>query len=244
MLLKLFVLLCCLHSISGEKTGDECEFSDDCDPVCGNVQDAGCICKFGKCTIDGFGFGFGFRGPPECSTYQDCACKDDPSNCFCKSGTCTKERWECHQHSDCSKLDKCRNKPCGCTGNLCESDCITADDCVKNKSYCSSIGYTCKCETSLCKLEKLPEECDNIKDCVKKGKCTSSKPCDCHNNQCVKPWFVDRLRKYPTKNCRYPESDWGHCGFHLVDCENEGCLCTNPVKLSKYEQWGECTIKN
>jgi len=264
MLVKVFIFMCSIQALLGcfqqaskarsavnPSTGaDECQFSKDCKKICGNVQDAACICKFGKCIVDGSGFAFGFGGgrnqQPQCKTYNDCPCRNTPEKCFCKSGVCKEERWECHKPSDCSKLAKCKNKPCGCTdSNLCESDCVTAQDCVNNKAHCSTIvGYQCKCESNLCDLERLPAECDSIKDCVNKGKCTSSKPCSCTNNQCVEPWFAKKVRNNPKKNCRVPESTFGDCGFHILDCAANGCNCKNPINISKYEKWGECTVKN
>jgi len=235
------------ESSEESEESEECQFSRDCQKVCGNVQDAACLCVLGKCKIDGRGF-FGYQNPSECSTYKDCPCKGSPLNCFCKFGQCVQEPRECRKNSDCKRLNKCKNQPCGCTsGNLCESDCITADDCVKKNLGCATIpGYKCKCESNLCKLARLPSQCNNIKDCVKKGKCTSSEPCSCTNNQCVDPWFVGSamLQDFPGKNCRYPESKFTDCTFSVADCEGDRCDCTNPVNVTKYEKWGKCSVKN
>lgn len=52
---------------------DECSFSPDCKevPRCQGIQDASCVCNFGRCVIDGNPF---FRDS-QCNTFQDCACK-------------------------------------------------------------------------------------------------------------------------------------------------------------------------
>jgi len=161
------------------------------------------------------------------------------------------EKWECHKHSDCKKMDKCKNKSCGCTeGNLCEYECETAEDCVKNKEPCStSISSKCKCENNLCRYKELPPQCKTIKDCVAKDKCKSSEACTCASNQCLKAWYMkmDILKKHPTKNCRVPESKHGDCKRHVLDCQENECSCTKPVTLKTKpyiaNTWGECAAQ-
>jgi len=230
------------------KGADECEFSRDCQKTCGQVMDAGCICKFGKCMMTHGGPIFGPRRW-ECKTYKDCPCSKNRKNCFCQYGICLKEKWECHTHSDCSKMAKCKKRPCGCVGNLCESDCETAQDCVDAKHSCSkSFGNKCKCSNNLCDFEKLPwNECYTIRDCVEKGKCSSSKLCDCDINKLKcknnwKPSFHKIVKKHPKKNCRVPESEFYDCELHILDCENQSCTCRNPVKIGR-QKYGECAKK-
>ena len=52
---------------------NECAFCRDCKqvPRCQGIQDASCVCNFGKCVISGNPF---FRNN-QCNTYEDCACK-------------------------------------------------------------------------------------------------------------------------------------------------------------------------
>jgi len=223
---------------------DECQFSRDCDKVqrCKGIQDAGCVCKFGRCSFEGNPF---FRGK-ECNSYEDCSCKNTPETCFCKSGLCKdkpEDKYECHKKEDCKKMAKCKGKDCNCSGNLCEFDCNTTEDCIKGNFYCSTVtGYTCKCEKNLCEFEQLKPECNVIETCVAKGKCTADKGCACTNNQCVKPWWAeaDFIKKHPTKNCRWEED----CDSHFVMCKHGKCKCDNYVQVDEYSSWGECTLKN
>jgi len=220
---------------------DECAFSQDCGKVarCQGIQDAGCACRFGSCAIVGNPF---FRGS-ECDTWKDCNCKNKPDICFCRNGFCQdnpQEKFECHTKADCKKLAKCKNKDCACSDDLCEYQCSSKEQCIREKYHCSEVtGYTCKCENSLCRFENLPKECDNIRDCVRKGKCTRDKPCSCTNNQCTDPWFTS-TPGYPVKNCRRAED----CDFHLLMCQKGKCTCENKTKVgSSFETWGECVLK-
>jgi len=58
----------------------------------------------------------------------------------------------------------------------------------------------------------------------------------------VKPWFLENVKNHPKINCMYPESDNYDCDFHILDCENDGCTCENPIKIGG-EKYGECTAK-
>jgi len=223
-------------------TEGECQFTKDCEKVqrCKNIQDASCICKFGKCVYDGNPF---FRGN-ECDNYKDCACRGSPATCFCRNGLCKSDpvdKFECHESADCKSLSKCSGKSCTCQGNLCEFHCKTVNDCVKGGFFCATLqGYKCKCEKSLCELEKLPSECTTIQDCVKKGKCADDKPCACTNDQCVDPWYVETswFRSFPTKTCR----DASDCDYSIARCQNNKCDCINKVKVNQYESFGECVL--
>ena len=138
----IFLLSAVIPSIFGFDMGT-CTFTRDCQQyrMCQNIQDAACVCKFGKCGISG-GYWPG-RLEPECKTYEDCECADDKEKCFCRYGQCVKQRWECHETSDCSRLKKCADGNCSCVGNLCEWECDTVSDCAD--SYCSrSLGYECE----------------------------------------------------------------------------------------------------
>merc|ERR1712179_769454 len=132
--------------IAQDNSIGSCNFSRDCDAyhLCKTVQDAGCSCIFGQCVITG--------------------------NPFCKDGFCRETRWECHEKTDCARLDKCRTKDCTCSGNLCEHECDTDMDC-KDFHCNTALGYTCKCENSLCAYKQKSKECRTIGDCVQQGLC-------------------------------------------------------------------------
>merc|ERR1712142_1023059 len=124
----------------GDSLGN-CTFSRDCDSynLCQTIQDAGCVCNFGQCVIRGNPF---FRGT-QCEEYTDCACRGTPDTCFCQNGFCQESRWECHEARDCSKLSKCSDKECACSGDLCEHECDKDSDC-KDFHCNTALGYTCK----------------------------------------------------------------------------------------------------
>merc|ERR1712215_588932 len=128
--------------IAQDNSIGSCNFSRDCDAyhLCKTVQDAGCSCIFGQCMITGNPF---FRGS-ECDKFTDCNCRNTPETCFCKDGFCRETRWECHEKTDCARLDKCRTKDCTCSDNLCEHECDTDMDC-KDFHCNTALGYTCKC---------------------------------------------------------------------------------------------------
>jgi len=134
-----------------------CSFSDDCKTVrsCIGIQDASCVCKRGECILDGNPF---FRGT-ECDKYTDCACRNNPSNCFCRNGLCEESDWECHEKSDCKKMNKCKSVDCRCSYNdLCEPvECTTTQQCINQGADCVNLieGYTCKCEKNVCDLTPI-----------------------------------------------------------------------------------------
>jgi len=141
---------------AAEADEQECEFTPDCLEVdlCRNVADAWCVCLFGSCVLEG-GSLSPTPGDPECSNYTDCDCRDSPSTCFCRGwpARCDTTAWECHTSKDCSVLDKCADKECGCHRNLCEYECDTASDCIEIGHSCSSTkNYSCACEQSVCKF--------------------------------------------------------------------------------------------
>ena len=119
----------------------KCNFTRECQQYdfCQNIADASCVCRWGECKVAG---GFWFRVEPQCKTYEDCDCRDDKEKCFCRNRQCSNVRWECHETSDCVKLDKCSDGKCSCEGNLCEWECDTVSDCAD--SYCTrALGYEC-----------------------------------------------------------------------------------------------------
>jgi len=205
---------------------DECQFNRDCRKFkkCIELPDLTCVCKFGRCSFEGF-----FRGN-ECFSYEDCSCKNTPETCFCKNGYCKdkpEEKYECHKKEDCKKMAKCKGKDCKCLGNLCEHDCT---------------GYTaCECDKSQCKSKKRKPECNEIEDCVAKGKCSADKMCACWSNKCVNPWWANNyIKKHPTKNCRSEED----CNSHLMMCKPGKCKCDKNVKVNWWLLLGECTLNN
>lgn len=220
---------------------EECSFTRDCSSKaeCVDIQDASCVCRFGSCITAGNPF---FRDT-QCNNYEDCECKETPETCFCRDGTCIsdpEDKWECHNSTDCTGLGKCADKECSCSDNLCEYQCSTPEDCVKDENFCSTTeGYTCGCENSLCVLEKLPSECEELSDCVNLGKCEADKPCACTNNQCLDPWYfkAEWREKHPTKNCR----DQTDCNYAIMNCQLDQCTCENIEEVTEYESWGECT---
>ncbi|XP_023329331.1 uncharacterized protein LOC111702040 [Eurytemora carolleeae] len=234
-----------LSSIMIERVaGKECTFSKDCFAEnCLNTTDhlqlpgslslsKPCsLCKFGTCfkipQIDG----------TECKDVIDCPCSTQtPETCFCQFGKCfsdPKDKFECRTSEECSNYEKCSNKLCTCSGNLCEYQCETAEDCEKGGYFCKNVyrpEFKCKCEKNICVDEKIAEECSNIKDCSEKGKCSSDEPCECSSKICKKPsWST----KYPANNCR----DNFDCKS-VPNCEKGSCTCEN-----KKDGWGSCKTK-
>ena len=143
------------------KTDNEdgtCNFSDDCKgaTVCLDNHDSSCVCKNGICMIDEQPT---FKGN-ECTNHTDCACRDDPDNCYCRAGYCKEESWECHGYEDCGKYPKCQSISCLCsTNDLCEPyyECTTTDDCLNGGYDCATLyeGYTCSCENFFCNLKAV-----------------------------------------------------------------------------------------
>jgi len=225
------VLLSLVISVAtAQRSQGNCQFTQDCSayPLCQNIQDASCVCNFGKCIISGNPF---FRGN-QCNKYTDCACRNNPSQCFCKGGFCTEQKWECHKASDCNLLNKCKGKNCACTGNLCEFECSNDFDC-KDKHCNRALGYQCKCEKSLCAYKEKPKECKNIGDCVRQGKCKANKPCACTQNFCTLPWWVQQRNQ--RENCR---SDVD-CAQTILDCKR-GCSCQDMRRINDWERRGTC----
>merc|ERR1711862_1071820 len=226
--LRSAMVLTIISSAMGEEM--PCKFTGDCEQyqLCQNIQDASCVCNFGSCVISG-GFWWGGRDS-ECDSYEDCSCKNNRDECFCRSGRCVTEKWECHDSPDCVKMKKCSNGQCSCSGNTCESECTTVSDCTH---YCSSAtGYKCKCENFLCGFEKV-NECRATQDCLDKELCSSDKPCDCVNEDCVAPWWVlDDQR-----NCRTDQD----CEA-IADCQESKCSCNNvkPLFDSGWDKRGKC----
>jgi len=220
------------RSIAQESFNRTCQFSRDCDAYrdCREIQDASCVCNFGQCVITGNPF---FRGN-ECDEFPDCTCKDNPANCFCRDGFCDETAWECHNSTDCSGLNKCQDRNCTCSGNLCEFDCATDVDC-KDFHCNQALGYMCKCEDSLCAYKQLTPECNSIADCITQGKCSSDSPCACTQEYCTVPWWVSG-----TRECRNDKD----CEATIADCEGGKCSCQNFKPLEGgFEMRGTCFEK-
>merc|ERR1719431_794203 len=208
---------------SRERSIGSCNWSRDCQSYqsCKYIYDASCVCLFGQCVVKPIPFmGIG----TQCRQYTDCDCRDTPEFCFCKHGTCEKTRWECHEKRDCARLSKCRNKDCVCSGNLCEHHCDTDQDC-KDFHCNSALGYTCKCENSLCAYKQKPKECTTIGDCVYQGLCQADTPCACTSEYCTLPWW---LRYQNTKlHCRSDKD----CEDIILDCAGGKCSCLDMVPV-------------
>jgi len=211
--------------------GGECSFTADCQNIqqCQLIADASCVCNFGKCIIDGNPF---VRNS-ECTTYQDCDCKNDPKNCFCHDNACVTSAWECHESSECAAMEKCNGKECSCQSNICEWECDTTADCKDH--YCNqALGYKCKCESSICQFEKKAEECSNLRDCISKKLCSAKKSCDCTQGYCEKPWWANE-----DNDCRNDQD----CENSLGMCVGGKCACNNIKNISEYEKRGTCELK-
>jgi len=217
-----------------------CQFTPDCGRLerCIGIQDASCVCNLGSCVVSG---GLWFRSPdytPECTTYQDCDCKGNKTACFCRNDFCREEAWECHEASDCKNLEKCKDKDCTCSGNTCEFECNVEADCAGN-SCNTDLGYKCKCEESLCRHERLPQECEDISECVGLGKCQADQPCDCVQGFCTKPWYL--YQDKPHLNCRTSQD----CLDSILECGNglNHCPCRDIEKITDYQEQGRCSIE-
>jgi len=232
-------LLCLLSlvplSLAQRSSLGTCEFSRDCQKhvQCQNIADASCVCNFGQCVISGNPF---FRGS-ECNTFADCDCRSDPASCFCRGGFCRETRWECHEAADCKKLNKCKDRECACSGNLCESDCSSDADCAD--FHCNTaLGYFCKCEASLCAYKKKATECKTISDCISQGKCSASTPCACTQDYCTLPWWVQSGDQ--EQNCRKDQD----CEETIAECAGNACSCQNKKPVNDYEMRGTCGKRN
>ncbi|XP_023334145.1 atrial natriuretic peptide-converting enzyme [Eurytemora carolleeae] len=236
--LSIILAVLCVPSVFS----DECQFTQDCNVKCEGLQDASCACRFGSCITVGH-YWFGVTRTRDCEEFTDCDCSETPETCFCREGKCIsdpEDKWECHNSTDCSVLEKCSDKDCTCRGNLCEFECTTVEDCIKGDFHCSrSIGSECGCEEHLCTHVDRPKQCEEISDCVELGKCTGDAPCSCDESQCVDPWYVNQSWRedYPTKNCKNAKD----CNYSIANCQNDKCTCENLEKVNKYESWGECT---
>jgi len=124
-----------------------------------------------------------------------------------------------------------------CLGDhLCENQCTVQSDC--DDFYCNELlGYKCRCDGSICQFEEKPKECNSISDCVNSGKCTSDKPCDCVNNYCTKPWWVQYNNE--NLNCRSGED----CERSILDCQGGKCSCLNKVNVNDWVRKGTCGPK-
>jgi len=204
-----------------------CNWSHDCKSYfsCKHIFDAHCVCKFGQCVVQGLPFmGIGWS---ECKQYTDCDCRKTPETCFCQHGSCEETRWECHEKRDCARLSKCWDRNCTCSGNLCEHQCDTVEDC-KDFSCNTSVGYTCKCEDSLCAYKKKPKECRTIEDCVHQGLCQADTPCACTNEYCTLPWWMKD--KNSKNNCRNHKD----CEEIILDCAGGKCSCLDMVRTNDW----------
>jgi len=221
--------------IAQDNSIGSCNFSRDCQAyhLCKTVQDAGCSCIFGQCVITGNPF---FRGS-ECDKYTDCNCRDTPETCFCKDGFCRETRWECHEKTDCARLSKCKNKDCTCSDNLCEHECDTDMDC-KDFHCNTALGYTCKCENSLCAYKQKSKECRTIGDCVQQGLCQANTPCACTQEYCTLPWWVQD--KNTKLHCRSDKD----CEDTILDCGGGKCSCLDMVPFNSWESRGTCVANN
>jgi len=234
----------------------KCEFTHDCrreeNLHCKNVQDASCICNHGTCTIRGHQW-FGPR-QTECTTLQDCKnsgkCNGSPdSQCFCIDEQCqTGTEWECHETSDCGKMEKCRGKDCTCEDGTCEWNCYNDDDCNNGPFYCDPLGYHCKCQNSKCDLVKLPTQCDEnsgngLRECVQKNFCKDDEPCQCLQDYCTKPWYVnDNVEIQGSSrdfNCRTSQD----CTDTILSCADGSCECGDIVEHN-WNKRGTCIKKS
>jgi len=230
LLLLLFSLMTSTSTTTPWDDIGTCSFTQDCKQyrLCQRIPDASCVCNFGNCVIRSYPF---FRGS-ECNQYTDCACSTDPDNCSCEGGFCRTEPVECHKSQDCKRMDKCKEKECNCQSNLCAWQCDTTADC--KDYYCNkALGWTCGCEASICEFVKKPEECKDIGDCVSKGLCKKSEPCDCTQNYCETPhWVNDK------GNCRKDQD----CEDSILECKGKKCVCANIVAINEWTKRGKCEL--
>jgi len=233
LLLMCNLVLSVLKMSEARELGTDCTFTIDCqnNKLCKNIQDASCQCVFGNCTITG-GWSPVFR-QPECETYRDCPCRNRKSECYCKSGQCSKGPYECHRNTDCLEFEKCKNGDCTCSGNTCERECRSARDCVVKSHHCTSaLGYKCKCENYLCGFEKV-QECKTKKECLDKGFCDVDNPCQCQNDACSQPWWYNNGGKL---NCRKDQD----CEDFMISCGGGQCQCSNIKNINRWDVRGTC----
>merc|ERR1712215_240528 len=149
----------------GKCVDDECSFTQDCKKKNGMITDGSEYCNFGNCEFRGWMIWSGGKSPPsECNHYTQCACKNDPDNCFCNHyGLCTTKPMECHKTSDCKNMKKCQDLNCSCQSNVCQFECHTAKDCQEKDKFGHNLFYKeegdiWRCENNLCKGVKPTTE--------------------------------------------------------------------------------------
>jgi len=232
------------HCSNQVESYGKCEFSYDCDKQCKNMYDVYCVCNQGSCVVrvnPGF---IRHLLPPECKTLQDCKnlgkCKGVPdSQCFCIDERCnTRYEWECHESTDCTKMEKCRGKKCFCKEGTCEFDCYADEDCYNGlhgyQCY-ESLGYHCKCQNGQCNRVKLPPQCTGIEECIQKNLCKSNQPCECLHDYCKTPWYVEKNVMiegfgYTDYNCRTTQD----CEDTILVCADGSCICGALVEKAKW----------
>lgn len=256
VMLVTFFLFAVVAGFSPEEGVGKCQFTHDCrrkeNQACNQIQDASCICNHGNCVIRGLHW-FGPR-KSECKTLQDCKksgkCKLVPDNqCFCIEEQCeTGTEWECHESRDCNSMVKCRGKECTCDDGTCEWNCDTDENCTNGPFYCDALGHHCKCQSSKCNLVKLPTQCKEsspnaLQECVDKNFCKKDQACQCLQDYCTTPWYVEASIETPggstgIRNCRTTQD----CSKTILDCANNACTCHNILE-HKWNKRGTC-VKN
>jgi len=241
--------------VSAEDDYGPCTFSHDClgdQGGCQTLQDAGCVCNFGRCLVRGFDLFITEAEPriKQCSTHQDCPCRNETDACFCIDDECVNEAWECHEDEECEKLEKCDGKQCKCMGGTCEWQCDTTEDCIDNNSafYCQHLGWECTCSLGQCESVQLEEECvepdygvddfeltvAGLAACVDLGKCEANAPCQCLQNYCTTPYYVQNQG-----HCR-EETGAKDCSDTILDCSDGSCECANVQQIDPYTRLGVC----
>jgi len=106
---------------------ERCQFSPEC-PRRSPYENP--LCNLGRCTA------IGDIIETQCDKYTDCPCKSKPRNCFCIQGRCTRQRWECHNSTDCKKMAKCKGKQCIC-GDGCHPEDPEEGTCELRDPLCN-----------------------------------------------------------------------------------------------------------
>merc|ERR1712059_53107 len=119
-------------------------------------------------------------------------------------------------------MDKCKERDCNCQSNSCEWECDSDPDC-KDYNCNQDLGYMCKCQKNICRHVKKPTQCKNIDNCIQKGLCSTSEPCDCTQEYCETPWWVKA-----EGNCR----DEKDCESSIQNCRGGKCTCGKFVQLN------------
>merc|ERR1719309_956507 len=192
--------ICQLPDLESSDEGS-CKFSHDCRTnggSCESIQDASCVCNYGRCLVRGFDPSLWVPGASvrkrECSEYTDCPCSGDRDRCFCIDGECVTEEWECHGDLDCQDQAKCAGKQCTCQGGTCEWQCSSEADCIQNNNafYCEHEDYQCSCERGQCESvpRNPPLECVESSGTVRQDgeewECEDGcNTCSCHGGQFV-----------------------------------------------------------